>query len=149
MGGAVFSEEGGGSYRTHVANRGYSWVDLYLMGLAAPEEVQPWFYLTGTSLRGEYWPDDNIVVNGTKREVSLSQLTAVHGPRNPSAALAQKTFRVLFVLVSEAGKEPTDEDVAKMNEWRALFERTFSLATGGRGRVETTFVQPAKKRPTR
>ena len=149
MGGAVFSEEGSGTYRTHVANRGFSWTDLYLMGLAAKEEVQPWFYLAGTTLPLAYWPENNIVVSGEKRNVNIDQIISVHGPRNPSVNLAQKTFRVLFVLVTPEGKDATDADVAKMNEWRALFERTFSLATGGRARVETTFVQPTRRRAVR
>jgi hypothetical protein len=149
MGGAVFAEEGPGTYRTRVANRGYSWTDLYLMGLAAKEEVQPWFYLAGTTLPLAYWPENDIVVSGEKRGVTIDQVVAVHGPRNPSVNLSQKTFRVLFVLVTPEGQDASDADVAKMNEWRALFERTFSLATGGRARVETTFVQPTKRRAAR
>jgi hypothetical protein len=149
MGGAVFMPEGTNTYRTRVANRGYSWMDLYLMGLASASEVAPWYYLTGTTLRAEYWPDDNVVVTGDKHEVKLDQVVAVHGERFPSAAYSQKKFKVLFVLVTEPGKPATDADVAKMNEWRANFERTFYLATGGRGGVETAFVQPGKKRATR
>jgi hypothetical protein len=149
MGGAVFLPEGPNTYRTKVANRGYSWMDLYLMGLAEASEVTPWYYLTGTTLRAEYWPDDNVVVTGDKHEVNLDQVVQVHGPRFPTTAYAQKKFKVLFVLVTEPGKDATDADVAKMNEWRALFEKTFNQATGGRGGVETSFVQPGKKRATR
>lgn len=149
MGGAVFTQEGENTYRAKVANRGYSWTDLYLMGLASREEVLPWFYLAGTNLRGEYWPDDNVVVTGEKREVKIDQVIAAHGERNPSTSLSQKTFRVLFVLVTEPGKEATDADVAKLNQWRTVFEQTFYRATGGRGQVETRFVRPAKKRSVR
>ena len=149
MGGAVFSSEGGDRYRARASNRGYSWVDLYLMGLASPAEVAPWFYLSGTGLRGDYWPDDNVVVTGEKRDVSIDQLLAVHGLREPSAAMSQKKFTVLFVLVTEPGREASGADVAKLNEWRGVFERTFSLATGGRGMVETRFVRHAKKRAVR
>lgn len=149
MGGAFFLEDGNGTYRTHVANRGFSWVDLYLMGLAAPEEVEPWYYLAGTNLRAEYWPEHNIVVTGEKREVRLDQVMAVHGVRKPGPETSQKKFRVLFVLVTEPGKEATDADVARINELRALMERTFHLATGGRAIVDTEFAVPAKKRAIR
>jgi len=149
MGGAVFSQEGTNSWRAKVTNRGYSWADLYLMGLASREEVQPWFYLTGTGLRGEYWPDDNVVVSGEKREVTVDQIVGAHGARNPSVSLSQKKFRVLFVLVTEPGKEATESDVAQMNALRSLFERTFYRATGGRGQVETTYVRPARTRAVR
>lgn len=147
MGGAVFTNEGGNTYRARVSNRGFSWIDLYLMGLAAPEEVMPWFYLAGTGLRGEYWPEDNVVVTGEKREVSIDQIVAAHGDRNPSASLAQKKFRLLFVLVTEG--EPSDADAAKLNEWREVLEQTFYRATGGRGIVETELVRPAKRRAGR
>ena len=149
MGGAVFTQQGDGSYVAHAANMGYSWTDLYLMGLAAQQEVAPWFYLANTTLPREYWPPEGAVVTGDKREVKLSQLISIHGPRDPSAAVSQRAFKVLFVLVTEPGREPTDAEVAKLNEWRALLERNFSLATGGRGRVETTWVRPARRRGVR
>jgi hypothetical protein len=146
MGGAYFTPQPDGSYRAHAANMGYSWTDLYLMGLAAPEEVPPWFYLAGTNLPREYWPAEGAIANGEKRPVQLSQITAFHGMRKPSVALSQREFRVLFVLVTEEGQPATDAEVAKVNEWRALLERNFLIATGGRGRVVTTFVRPGKRR---
>ncbi|HEX8408068.1 MAG TPA: hypothetical protein VF883_04350 [Thermoanaerobaculia bacterium] len=149
MGGAFFTRQGDGSYKAHAANHGFSWHDLYLMGLAAPEEVEPWFYLAGTNLPGAYWPPEGAVVTGERRDVQVSQIVDAHGPRNPSVALSQKKFRVLFVLVTEEGTEPTDAEVAKLNEWRTLMERNFELATGGRGKLVTTFVRPSKKRAVR
>ncbi len=151
MGGGYFTQQGDGSFKARAANVGFSWTDLYLMGLAAPEEVQPWFYLANTDppLAQEYWPVNGAVVRGEMRPVALDQIVAVHGPRNPSVALAQKNFRVLFVLVTDSGAAPTDAEVAKVNEWRALMEKNFSIATGGRGRLDTTFVRPTKRRAIR
>jgi hypothetical protein len=145
MGGAYFTPMGDGSYQAHAANVGYSWTDLYLMGLAAPEEVPPWFYLAGTVLPREYYAEEGAIARGEKRDVNVGQIVAVHGPRIPSIALSQRQFRVLFVLVTE-NAEPTDAEVAKLNEWRALMERNFALATGGRGKLVTTFVRPGKRR---
>jgi hypothetical protein len=149
MGGGFFTPEGASSYRTRASNMGFSWMDLYLMGLAAPQEVGPWFYLHGTELPQAYWPPDDIVVSGEKREVRVEQMLAVHGARNPSTAYSQREFRVLFVLVTESGKEPSAAEVAKMNEWRSLLEKNFAIATGGRGSVRTQFVQLPKKRAIR
>lgn len=148
MGGAYFTAQPDGTYKAHVANHGFSWTDLYLMGLAAPEEVPSWFYIANTNLPKAYWPVQGQIANGERRDVSLSQVTAVHGPRIPSAALSQRRFRVLFVLVTENG-EPTAEEVAKLNQWRTVMERNFDLATGGRGRLDTTYVNAAKRRATR
>jgi hypothetical protein len=151
MGGAYFRPESSGSWRTVSNNQGYSWADLYVMGLAAPEEVTPWFYLANTTplLPNAYWPPHDITVTGQQREVAVGQILDVHGPRNPSAGLSQRQFRVLFVLVTESGREPTAEEIAKLNEWRALLERDFALATGGRGSIRTSFVQPSRTRATR
>lgn len=151
MGGGFFTRQGDGSYIARAANAGYSWTDLYLMGLAAPEEVQPWFYLAGTSpaLPQAYWPQDGIVVQGERRNVNIGQIIDVHGPRNPATATSQKDFRVAFVLVTEPGREATAAEIAKLNEWRALMERNFAIATGGRGRLTTTYVRAGKPRSVR
>ena len=149
MGGAYFTAQAGGKYQAHAANMGYSWTDLYLMGLAVPEEVPPWFYLANTTLPREYWPAEGVVVEGQRRDVSIGQVTSVHGKRNPSAAISPRNFRVLFVLVTEAGQDPTEAEVAKLHEWRAVMERNFAAATGGRGTLETTYIEPAKKRSMR
>jgi len=148
MGGGFFTPQSDGTYKAHAANMGYSWHDLYLMGLAAPEEVRPWFYLAGTTLPREYWPDEGAVASGERRDVHIGQLTDVHGPRIPSVSFAQKKFKVLFVLVTQEA-EATEAEVAKLNEWRAVMERNFSRATGGRGTLTTTFVQPSKRRAVR
>jgi hypothetical protein len=48
--------------------------------------------------------------------------------------------------VTEEGEAATDAEVAKLNEWRMVMERNFALATGGRGKLVTTFVRPGKRR---
>jgi hypothetical protein len=150
MGGANFSSESDGRFRAHAANYGYSWTDLYLMGLAAPEEVRPWFYLANSdpALPKEYYAPDDQVVSGVRHDVTLDNLVAAEGVRNPSAGLSQRLFRVLYVLVTD-GSAPTEEEVAKMNEWRALLEKNFAIATGGRARVATAWVNVPKKRAVR
>ncbi|HYI07666.1 MAG TPA: hypothetical protein VEK57_01225 [Thermoanaerobaculia bacterium] len=148
MGGGFFTMQGDGTWKARALNAGYSWTDLYLMGLAAPDEVQPWFYLSNTNptLPDAYWPQDGIVVQGTRRNVNVGQIIDAHGPRNPSAATSQKEFRVAFVLVTEPNKQPTPAEMAKLNEWRRLLERNFALATGGRGRLTTSYVRTTKRR---
>jgi hypothetical protein len=149
MGGAYFAPQSDGSYKAHAANMGYSWTDLYLMGLAAPSEVPNWFYLAGTILPTEYWPvEGSVVSNPNRKDVAVTQIIDAMGPRSPSNEISQRTFRLLFVLVTEAA-EPTAEEIAKVNEWRALIERNFSLATGGRAKLVTTFARPSRSRVVR
>lgn len=139
MGGAVFTQQGDGTWMARVANAGFSWLELYLMGLAAPSEVQPWFFLENTqpALGGEYWPLDKQVVSGTFKSVSVDQIIGASGERKPSAAASQRGFRVPFVIVTYPGELATPEQVTQMNALRALFETNFAMATGGRATVTT------------
>lgn len=148
MGGAYFNQEPDGRWKARVANNGFSWLDLYLMGLASPEEVAPFFYLAATQpeLGPAYWPTDGVVVSGTKRDVAVQQLIDAEGGRNPTAAFSQKGFRVLFALVTETDREPTPAETAKIGEFRTLLTRNFALATGGRGAVRTDHATPVRRR---
>ncbi|MGZ8711611.1 MAG: hypothetical protein ACXW28_15430, partial [Thermoanaerobaculia bacterium] len=67
----------------------------------------------------------------------------------PDASSSDRTFRVLFVLVTEAGRPATDEDLATIRLWRSVLERDFALATGGRASVRTSFARAAKRRAVR
>lgn len=150
MGGAQFTQQGDGSWIARVANAGFSWVELYLMGLASPSEVPPWFFLDGTqpALGGEYWPLDKQVVTGTPTSVSIDQIIGASGERKPSAAASQRGFRVPFVIVTYPGELATPEQVAQMTALRTVFEKNFALATGGRAAVTTQWPLP-RRRSTR
>lgn len=139
MGGAVFTQQGDGTWKARVANAGFSWLELYLMGFAARSEVPPWFYLENTApvLGGEYWPLDKQVVSGTSKVATIDQIVAASGERKPSAAASQRGFRVPFVIVTYPGETATPAQIAQMHSLRALFETNFAIATGGRATVTT------------
>jgi hypothetical protein len=141
MGGGVFTDNGNGTFSTAPSAKlsAYTWHELYLMGLARPEEVQPWFYLRGTTLGDEYHPPFGATVTGTRVDVNVQQLIAAMGPRDPSFASSQKTFRVLFVVLERDGAPATFPAARRID-----FENAFSAATGGRGRVVTAI--PGRKR---
>lgn len=144
MGGGHFTNIGANRWRARSQQYGFSWTDLYLMGLAAAEEVPSWFYLSGTSLPKSYFPTDGLEVTAPKRDVTLDQVVSAQGARIPSVAASQRTFRVLFVLVTEPGREPSAAEIAKIEWLRAKMERDFWITTGGRGRVTTD--RPVAKR---
>lgn len=147
MGGAFFTQQGDGSWIARVANAGFTWIELYLMGLASPSEVPPWFFLDGTqpALGGEYWPLDKQVVTGTPTNVGVEQIIGASGERKPSAAGSQRGFRVPFVIVTYPGELATPEQVAQMTALRAVFEKNFALATGGRAAVTTHWPLPRRR----
>ena len=139
MGGANFIENPDGSFSAPPINGsyGYSWHDLYLMGLATPEEVEPWFYIRNSSpeLGGAYYPPDGIQVTGERVGVTVDQIVSAMGPRLPVESVAEKQFDLLYVLLVRDLDELSDEDVAAMVNYREVFRRDFVKATGGRGNL--------------
>lgn len=153
MGGSYFTQVGPLAYRTPGGfdATGFSWHELYLMGLATAEEASaPWFYLTGEGLEGVYYPAVNreFAVEG-RTDVTFSQMTGALGPRTPSYEESQKVFRYLSVIVKRPGEVLTE---AQLVEWRAenidgMVEH-FAQTTGGRGRLVP--VEPVeRRRPSR
>lgn len=154
MGGSRFKDHGDGTFTSAASGAyGFSWHELYLMGLAAPEEVEPWFYIADSdpALGGSYNPPPNSTFKGTRKDVTAQQIVDAMGPRNPSVAESPKTFRTLFVLVTEPGRPATDGDLRALEAHRGLFEAAFHKATGNRGRVESLFQPstPGRRRGVR
>ena len=148
MGGGVFTQNSDGSFHVRAANFGYSWTDLYLMGLATPNEVPPWFYVANSSpaLGPEYYPPDDINVTGLRTNVNVQQIIDALGPRKPAMADSPKKFHVLFAIVTDDGVEATPEQLAAVKKIRSIFETNFKIATGARADVRTDFAPPASKR---
>lgn len=155
MGGSRWTDHGDGSFASapFLGYYSYSWMDLYLMGLAAPEEVEPFFYIENSSpaLRNEYTPAPNTRVTGTRRDVVIQQVIDALGARNPSPHQAPRLFTVYFVLVTEPGAEVSAAQIAKMDKHRRTFEESFRMATGGRAEVRTYFREAGgpRRRPVR
>lgn len=80
----------------------FSDLDLYLMGLMAPEEVEPqWIFADQTAAAG-------LLCAGTLPASAMNRLTAQDviarvGPRSPSHLQAPRRFRVATVLVTRDG----------------------------------------------
>jgi hypothetical protein len=153
MGGANFRDNGDGTFTSPdvLGYFGYSWHELYLMGLASPNEVPPWFYIAESNppLNISYSPPPGTTVSGIRRNVTIQQVIDAIGPRRPVAAESQRAFRVLFVLLTRDGAAVTPEMIQRMTEHRLGFEKAFSRATGGRGTVMTTFGGEPRRRSVR
>lgn len=150
MGGGTFTDRGDGSFTTWKSRSSfsYSWTDLYLMGLAAPSEVRPWFYLANASpaLGPAYYPPADRTYQADRRDVTIDQVIGAMGPRRPAYPATQREFRVLFVLMARDGVP--DGDIAQLDVLRRQFQEDFRAATNGRGTVRTSFnpAAPARRR---
>jgi hypothetical protein len=138
MGGGWFTQNGISFTSATASAYGYSWLDLYLMGLAAPNEVPPTYWIENSNppLAPAYTPPSNTTVTGTRRDVVFQQVLDAMGPRTPAVANSQHGFRVVFVLVASPEKA-VDPDLALVDQYRRAFQENFVKATGERAWVQT------------
>jgi hypothetical protein len=150
MGGGNFVDNGNGTFTSafQPGYYGFSWHDLYLMGLATPAEVEPWYYIENSSpaLGPAYYPPNNITVSGVRRDVNVQQIIDGMGPRNPDAANSQRNFRVLYVLLTRDGAAVEPSTLQTLHEYRSEFQRAFQTATGDRATVNTYFGLGPRRR---
>lgn len=143
MEGNDIEDLGGGAFRTVGAVSRYSLLDQYAMGLVSESEVPSFFYvqnptnLTGSRTR-ESSPQIGVTFNGTRRDVLVQDVIAVHGPRLPSAAEAPKEHRQAFVFLVTGGRTPDPAQIAKVDRIRLAWETFFREATDGRMTAITT-----------
>lgn len=156
-GGGTWEDLGDGRHRAQRLDPktlSFSWLDLYLMGLARADEVAPFSVLTdvevpedvgdpiwgGTPVAGRTFPwfsDTELIVRAQRRWFTIDDIIEANGPRVPSAADAQTEFTVATVLVVRDGTAPaTRERLAR--RFLPLAEGlapAFREATRGRGRL--------------
>ena len=143
MGGGYFTQSGSTFTASAQSPNGYSWFDLYLMGLAAPEEVPAMYVIDNSNpaLGPAYNPPSNAVVTGTRHDLTIQQVIDAMGPRKPSSAASRHAFKVAFVLVYDPTR-PFDDDFARLDLFRTQFADMFTRATGQRASVTTLFGPP-------
>jgi len=150
MGGAFFTDNGDGTFTAPdpVAYYGYTWNELYLMGLARPEEVEDWYWVGNSNppLGDAYFPPAGITVSGERRDVTIDDVIRAMGPRDPAYAASQRRFRMPFVLLYRPGEPPTAEQIAMVEERRVAFNSLFPRITGERASVDTRATPPPRRR---
>jgi len=115
MGGSWWTDNGGGTFTSEPEDTGkwsgFTWDELYLMGLAGPWEVPDWWYIANTDppQRDAYWPPGGVTVTGDRIPVSIDQLIEAEGPRWPAFPTTRSDFFVPLVLVIRPGVFTQDE----------------------------------------
>ena len=138
MGGDFWRENADGTFTRNVAEtkseEGLAWLDLYLSGLATADEVPDTFLLRNLQETGRGWRGPH---TAEKEIVTMEQVLAALGPRDPPPERSQKVFNVGFVYLLEPGQEP-DQDQLRFH---ALFLdgalEYWARITGGRSRLTT------------
>lgn len=145
MDGVTFTDNGDGTFTAGEYASKYGPLDLYAMGIIAPDEVGPLYII-----RDARYADNNQAVNrindgwtgvlspgrvitGTKVEFSIDDIIAVHGPRVPAWDAENEDWRVAFVLVTRPGETTADlaDKITKLETGRITWEtkhRQWSLS---------------------
>ncbi len=115
----------------------YAPLDQYLMGLRAPEEVEPSFLVTDATVSANRAPQRGVGFNGRRLEVTVRDIIAAEGPRRPDHSVAQRRYRAAFLLVIPKGADPNPDDLEQVDRLRREFETYFRDSAGGRAQAET------------
>ena len=142
MGGGYWRDNGDGTFtpQYHYRGGGFSWLDLYAMGLANANEVPDMFILRNLKAITEGYGEEGHwrrVFTGDKEIISIDQVIAAEGPREPSAAESQKVFNAGFVYLLEPEKTPTNDLLDLHAEYRDEVVEHWSHITGGRSQITT------------
>jgi hypothetical protein len=142
MGGGVWQDNFDGTYTQldddyYVPATGWSYLDLYLMGMISAEEVPDFFLLRNLVPAGN---DGNgrQVFKADKVKVTIQDVIAVEGRRAPGVDQAQKSFNTGIVVVVEHGAKPSRELIERANGIRERWIDYWATTTGHRSTMTAT-----------
>lgn len=136
LGGALWQANGDGTYTQlrggyFVPAAGYSYLDLYLMGLMPAEEVPDFFLLQNL----EHIKDNakgRPVFKADREKVSVEDVIAAEGPRSPDFDHSQRRFNAGIVVMVEPGRRPSAKLLREAAGIRRQWIRYWETVTGGR-----------------
>jgi hypothetical protein len=131
MEGNAIEDQGGGQFRTVDAVKRYSRLDQYIMGAIPPSQVPTFFYVespNSTKVPASA-PQIGVSFTGTRRDVLVDDVIAVHGARSPSSADSPKVFRQAFIYIVSSGRNLDTGQVTKLDRIRTQWETFFGQAT--------------------
>jgi len=108
----------------------FSDLDLYLMGLMSPDEVQPWFLIEDphncvdsalgdkecAPADGFSFKADQYTVSGTRRDITIKHVIDAEGPRVPAYPDAPSEHSLSFILIKRPGETLCDLELEAIDE---------------------------------
>lgn len=134
MGGGYWIDNSDGTF-TQIADNffvpasGFSYLDLYLMGLIGPASV-PDFFIIQDLLEIRTNEDGHKVFSGERVDLTIDNIIASEGPRVPDRNASQKAFETAFVYVLAPGEEAEPEKLGRLGEIRDEFSAYWNSITG-------------------
>jgi hypothetical protein len=141
MGGGVWQDNFYGTYTQlddnyYVPATGYSYLDLYLMGLISPAEVPDFFILRNLKPVG-HDSNGHPIFKADRTKITIQDVIAAEGPRLPDVNHSQKEFNTGMVVVVEHGKMPSPELIERTNGIRDRWMDYWTTTTGHRSTMAT------------
>jgi len=141
MGGGVWQDNFDGTYTQldddyYVPATGYSYLDLYLMGLISPAEVPDFFLLRNLVASGKD-ANGHPIFKADRTKVTIQDVIAVEGPRLPDVDHSQRKFNTGIVVVVEHGQSPSHDLVGRANAIRERWIDYWWTTTGHRASMTT------------
>ncbi|MBZ5496418.1 MAG: hypothetical protein LAP85_08445 [Acidobacteriia bacterium] len=149
MGGGVWQDNFDGTFTQldddyYVPATGWSYLELYLMGLATPAEVPDFFLLRNLVPAGR---DANgpPIFKADRTKITVNDVIAAEGLRTPTPDKSQRKFNTGIVLIAAPGaKSPKPDTIKRANEIAAKWIEHFSITTGRRASMTVSPSGPAK-----
>jgi len=146
-----------GGFITVTVTDGFSPLDLYLMGLLPDNQVGQFSFIQNPNM-----VNPNAVANSAPRAgtqaqgaqtfVTIQDIIAIEGNRNPNFTNSPKIFRQAFILLTQQGVNVTQAELDQIEAYRVAWENYFAEETQNRGAVITNlnnvvFVDSANAGP--
>ncbi len=141
MGGGVWQDNHNGTYTQlddnyYVPATGYSYLDLYNMGLIAPSEV-PNFFLLSHLVPDGHDAFGHPIFKADRTDITIQDVIAADGPREPNVEHAQKLFNTGMVVIVMHGAKPSALLRQRTDGIRLRWMDYFSTVTGHRAVMTT------------
>ena len=141
LGGALWQPNADGTYTRvragfFVPASGYSYLDLYLMGLARASEVPDFFLLNNLVQVGEH-ANGRAVFKADRTNISVRDVIAAEGPRLPDADHSQRAFNTGFVVMVEHRRRPSAKLLLEAEGIRRQWIAYWDTVTGQRSSMST------------
>jgi hypothetical protein len=136
QGGSVWQDNLDGTFTQlrdgyFVPATGYSYLELYLMGLIAADEVPDFFIVRSLERLGND-VDGRPIFKGERVRITIQDVIAAEGPRLPDANHSQRSFNTGIVVIVENGHTPSAELINRANGIRRQWIDYWAITTGGR-----------------
>jgi hypothetical protein len=141
LGGGVWQDNFDGTFTQlrdgyFVPATGYSYLDLYLMGLISAREV-PDFFILDNLVRVSKDTNGHPVFRAERTKVTIQDVIAAEGPRLPEVDHSQRKFNIGIVVVVAHGQSPSHELIERANGIRQQWIEYWETTTGRRASMTT------------